>query len=197
VKTLALVLAGGEGQRMGGGKPLRAFGSTTLIGNAVRLAAAYGEEIAVAVRSPAQVGALEVPLVIDDPDLPGPIAGLAAGLTHARARGAARLLCLPCDTPCLPEELAECLHAALEAQPSARVAMASSGGRLHPACALWRVEALEQLPAYVATGRSSLRGFAEVCGVVVVAWPDGEPDPFANLNTPQDLARLRPRAPSR
>jgi molybdopterin-guanine dinucleotide biosynthesis protein A len=197
VTTLALVLAGGDGRRMGGAKPLRSFGSTTLIANAVRLAAAYARDVVVAVRDPGQVGPLEARLVIDEPGLPGPIAGLYAGLEHAEAVGADRLLCLPCDTPDLPEDLARRLHAALDGDPRAGAAMASSAGRLHPACCLWRVEALSALAGYLAAGRSSLRGFADICGGVVAAWPATDRDPFANINTPQDLARLRLRVDAR
>jgi molybdopterin-guanine dinucleotide biosynthesis protein A len=75
--------------------------------------------------------------------------------------------------------------------------MASSAGRLHPACCLWRVEALSALAGYLAAGRSSLRGFADICGGVVAAWPATDRDPFANINTPQDLARLRLRVDAR
>jgi molybdopterin-guanine dinucleotide biosynthesis protein A len=49
-----VVLAGGEGRRMGGRKPLRAFGGGTLIGHAVALARTWSSTVAVAVRSRAR-----------------------------------------------------------------------------------------------------------------------------------------------
>ena len=67
-----------------------------------------------------------------------------------------------------------------------------SDGRLHPVCGLWRVASRERLEAYLATGRSSLRGFAEHVGLREVAWEVAGPDPFINLNTLEDLAAYQP-----
>jgi molybdenum cofactor guanylyltransferase len=66
--------------------------------------------------------------------------------------------------------------------------VASSGGHLHPVCGLWRVSALDAVPAYLASGRRSLRGFAEAAGFTAVDWPIEPLDPFFNINTPEDLA---------
>jgi len=66
--------------------------------------------------------------------------------------------------------------------------MADSGGALHPVCALWSISALDWLPDYVATGRRSLRGFAEAVGMRAVDWPVEHFDPFFNINSPADLA---------
>jgi uncharacterized membrane protein YbaN (DUF454 family)/molybdopterin-guanine dinucleotide biosynthesis protein A len=177
---------------MGGAKPMRRYGEATLAAHALTLARRWSPRVAVAVRDPGQVGdEVDAPLVLDDPAVPGPAAGLAAAFAFARAQGAARLLTLPCDTPRLPDDLLERLDAALV--PGAAVAVASSGGVLHPVCALWRVEAAERLPAYLASGRASLRGFAADCGMVEVEWPAEPEDPFAGANTPRELAALQPR----
>ena len=69
--------------------------------------------------------------------------------------------------------------------------MAASGGRLHPVCALWKAEAAAGLPAYLATGRRSLRGFAEAVGYEAVEWPSEPFDPFFNINDEADLAAPR------
>lgn len=198
-KTVVVVLAGGEGRRMGGGKPLRPFGDTTLVAHAVAMARRWSADVAVAARSADQLGGgVDAPLILDDPGLGGPIAGLAAAFAFAQARGAVRLLTIPCDAPRLPEDLLTRLADALD--DGAGVAVPESGGDLHPDCALWRVESSETLPAYISEGRSSLRGFAEACGMMRVAWPGSPGDPFANANTPEDLAALQPgpvRSPRR
>lgn len=187
-----VILAGGEGRRMGGGKPLRRFGTSTLVAHAAGLARRWSPDVAVAVRDPAQVaGAVDLPLLVDEPAIGGPAAGLASAFAYARERGAERLLTLPCDMPRLPGDLLRRLTEALT--PDANVAVAASGGRLHPVCALWRTEAGERLPAYLASGRASLSGFAAEVGHVEAAWPDALDDPFANANTPDDLAALQPR----
>jgi len=194
--TAAVVLAGGEGRRIGGAKPLRRYGEATLVAHAVTLARRWSPLVAVAVRDPGQVeGETDAPIILDDPAIPGPAAGLAAAFAFARARGADRLLVVPCDTPSLPADLLERLDAALV--PGAAVAVASSGGTLHPVCALWRVEAADRLPAYLASGRASLWGFAIDCGMVEVEWPTEPEDPFAGANTPEELAALQPPPPLR
>lgn len=186
-----VILAGGEGRRMGGSKPLRALGKTTLIGNALELARRYGAPMAVAARAPGQVGVLQVPLVIDDASIPGPLAGVAAALGFAIEIGAERVLTIPCDMPRLPTDLGARLAAALEASPHLLVAVAARGGRMHPVCALWKVEALGRLRSYAGSGQSSIKGFASACGSTVVQWDAEGPDPFVNANTPDDLAALQ------
>lgn len=193
--TAVVVLAGGEGRRMGGRKPLRRVGSLSLVAHALARARAWSSNVAVAVRSADQVaGEADAPLILDDPAIAGPAAGLASAFDFSRRTGAARLLILPCDAPGLPADLLARLEDALDLQGDALVAMASSGGTLHPVCALWRVAAGDRLAAYLASGRRSLRGFAADCGMQVVDWEAADPDPFANANTPEDLAALQPRA---
>lgn len=185
---LVVILAGGEGQRMGGGKPLRLFRGQSLIAHALDRARSWSPQVAVSVRSPDQVGPVAAPLVLDDPDIEGPLAGLSAALAYAREEGASRLLTLPCDMPGLPDDLARRLEEALV--PGVGAAMAACAGRLHPVCAVWDVAAQAELPAYLATGRSSLRGFAEAVGMAKAVWNDDFAPAFENINTPIDLARL-------
>ncbi|WP_161494584.1 NTP transferase domain-containing protein [Caulobacter sp. B11] len=109
-----MVLAGGEGSRMGGGKPLRAWGEVSLVARALTLARGYADEVAVAVRNAEQLGGgAGAPLLFDHPDIPGPLAGLASALTFARARGAAHVQVLA-DMPHLPVDLTSRLAAAME-----------------------------------------------------------------------------------
>lgn len=185
-----VVLAGGEGRRMGGDKPLMPWGQTTLIGRAVAQARAFGGEIAVAVRDPRQVaGAVDTLLLVDAADIQGPLAGLASALMFARDIGAVDVLTLPCDAPRLPLDLAQRL--ALDLRGGAKVAIAQSAGRLHPTCALWRTAALNVLPRYIASDQRSLKGFAATLGMACVEWSAEEGDPFANANTPEELAGLQ------
>ncbi len=122
----------------------------------------------------------------------GPLGGMEAGLTHT---GSSWNVFLPVDVPFVP---AEWLRPGGEA---ARVKMFRAGGRMQPAvCLLHRevlpfvVEAVSRgewklLPVLEGTGRA-LAGrvgapYAEVFEVVET----GPGEWFANLNTPEDLAR--------
>ena len=186
VDLAVVVLAGGEGRRIGGGKPLRRLGGETLLDRAIRTARGWSAHVAVAVRANDQVGAVGAELIRDDPDLPGPLAGLAVALAFARRTGRPAVLTIPCDAPFLPSDLACRLLGALGGHGAT---LAESGGEIHPVCALWRVTALDRLAAYLATGRRSLRGFAEHVGSATAHWSAEPVDPFFNVNTPDDLAR--------
>ena len=188
-----VVLAGGEGRRMGGRKPERLFDGASLIARAVERARTWSPLVAVAVRRPEQApGDLGVAVILDNPEVGGPAAGLAAALAFALDHGAARLLTIACDTPVLPEDLPERLEAMLTQDSS--VAVAASLGRLHPTCALWRPQVADALPGYLAQP-ASLLGFAKACGMAVAEWPcSPDADPFANANTPEELAALEARS---
>lgn len=75
-----LVLAGGEGKRMGGAKPERMLGGRRLIDHAIDAARRYGEQVAIGLRAADQVRAPEgIECVTDQPSIEGPLASLAAG----------------------------------------------------------------------------------------------------------------------
>jgi molybdopterin-guanine dinucleotide biosynthesis protein A len=179
-----VVLAGGEGRRIGGGKPLRRLGGETLIGRALARARLWSDAVAIAVRESSGGYPAKVPLLVDDPEIDGPLAGIASALRHAAAIGRESVLTLPCDTPFLPGDLPERLEAAIGA---AGAALAASGGALHPTCALWRSEAASSLDAYLAGGGRSIRGFAGCIGYGTAEWSAEPVDPFFNINAPADL----------
>lgn len=161
-----VILAGGEGRRIGGNKPARLLAGQSLIDRALARARTWSDAVTVARRED------------DDPAIEGPLGGVAAALAPG-----GDVLTIPCDMPFLPDDLPTRLVSAKAAT------LAASGGHLHPVCALWKAEAAAGLPAYLATGRRSLRGFAEAVGYDVVQWPAAPFDPFFNINDEDDLAR--------
>lgn len=183
-----VVLAGGEGRRIGGAKPLRTLAGERLIDRALRQAREWSDVVAIAVRDAAQVAPIDALLIDDDPAVPGPLGGLIAGLRFAEAARQPLLLTVPADMPFLPADLLDRLGAALGEQGCA---LAASGGHLHPVCGLWRPQVIGHLPAYLATGRRSLKGLAELVGLVAVEWPE---DAFLNVNTAADLTAAEGRA---
>ena len=182
---MAVILAGGEGSRIGGNKPLKLLGGVKLIGRAIEQARLFASVVAVAVRDESQIGEGDIRIVRDEPVIEGPLAGLVSALRFAHNEGAGALLTLPADMPFLPRDLAERLARAL---PGKRAAIASSGGLEHPVCGLWSIDAIELVPDYLSSGRRSLKGFANAVGHSVVDWPVEPFDPFFNINTLDDLA---------
>lgn len=187
MRIVTAVLAGGAGQRIGGAKPDRQLAGSSLLVHALNAARGWGAQIVLVLREPGQVGEVHERVILDDPDIPGPLGGLAAALADAEASGANRVLTLPCDMPFLPADLLIRLDRALT--EDARVAIAASDGRWHPVCALWRTSALPVLLQRAGNGQLSLNGLGEAVGHVVVDWPIEHGDPFLNINTLEDLAR--------
>ena len=163
-----VILAGGEGLRIGGGKPQRLLGGQTLLERALKAARGWSDDIRIADGTS------------DLPGVGGPLGAVAAALAHG-----GNFLTIPCDMPFLPADLPE----RLGGEGDAAATLAASGGRLHPVCALWRARAGVGLGPYVASGRRSLRGFAEAVGYAAVEWGTDPIDPFFNVNDADDLKR--------
>lgn len=180
-----VIAAGGEGQRIGGNKPVRLLGGRPLLAHAIENAAAQSDCVAVAVREAGQIEAGSLPLLCDAAPGRGPISALASAFAFAATHARAEVLLIGCDQPFLPHDLAARLGAMLGA---GKVAMPVSRGKYQPLAALWRVDQAA-LADYVAQGGASLWRFAAAQGVVHVAWADdGARDPFANINDPVALA---------
>lgn len=179
------VLAGGDGSRIGGGKPLIKLNGKALVERAYDRALVWSSASVVAIRSPEQLGSCQLPWIADAAGIEGPLAGLATALEWACRQGAEALLTIPCDMPFLPDDLLKRLSSEVGDK---RAAIAASGGELHPVCGLWRNAAVYEFPAYYQSGRRSLRGFAEHVGFAAVDWPTEPRDPFFNVNSPADLA---------
>ena len=151
-----------------------------LIDHATSAASHWSDDVRIALRKPGQLPDGGIPTLIDDPGTAGPLAGVQSALRAAKG-DRSFVLTLPCDVPFLPSDLGPRLE---EAIGTHGVAMAATGAQLHPTCALWRVEALDQLSSYLARGRRSLTGFAEAISLARVDWPKAQ---FFNVNTLEDL----------
>lgn len=181
-----VVLAGGDGHRIGGNKPLTELGGERLIDRALRQASSWSGTLAVSVRDSLQIGGMELELVIDEPGVEGPVAGLISALKFAKTRHCEFVLTIAVDTPFLPADLHDRLLSAIGAQSCA---IASSGGRLHPTSGLWRTSATEFVQQFASSGKRSLAGLAEALGCMKVEWPIAAIDPFFNINSPDDLRK--------
>ena len=183
---MVAILAGGAGRRIGGDKPRRLLGGARLLDHALNHAHVIAAPSILVARSPEQVAGFGGTVVLDAPGIEGPLAGLLSALSWASAAGADRVLTLACDMPFLPGDLHHRLEQALTSEVG--VAVAASGGRLHPVCALWRTAVVPTLVRRAEEGRLSLRGLSEAVGCAVVDWPVEGGDPFININTAEDLA---------
>ena len=192
-RVVAVVLAGGQGLRMGGGdKALRLLGGRTLLDHVLaRIAPQVDGVLLNANGDAARFAAWRLPVVGDQiPGFAGPLAGVLAGLRWAAGQGAAELLVVPTDSPFLPGDLVARLRAG---RGGAALVCAASGGRLHPVVALWPVGLAGALAAALAAGERRVAGWMRRQGLAEVDFSTGDGDPFANLNTPAELAAAEAR----
>lgn len=180
--TAALILAGGQGTRLGGvDKAFLRLRGRPLIEHLLDRLAPQAQPLAISANGdPARFSAYGLP-VLPDGDFSGrgPLAGIAAGLAWAAAQGAASLVSVPVDTPFIPADLVPRLS------PAPRVAACQ--GRQHHLVAHWRVSDLAALRRFLETAAPyKVRDFLQLCGAAQVDFP-APADPFLNINAPEDL----------
>ena len=118
------------------------------------------------------------------PGFAGPLAGLHAAMSGTSAP---LLVTVPCDSPFLPTDLVERLHAVLAAD-AAELAVPRIGKKVHRAFCLARRELLPNLEAFLASGGRRLGLWYASRRVAEVSFDD-DPAAFSNINTPEDLAQ--------
>lgn len=133
-----------------------------------------------------------IPVPDLETDYGGPLAGVVAtaAFLSALPTPPELLLTSACDSPLLPDDYLARLMAELGDAPGA---VSAYGDVLYPTNGLWRLTAFMPLVAGIAAGTAprSLKRFAAETGARTCTWPPGPPgDPFANANTPDDLAAL-------
>ena len=188
IAVTGLVLAGGQGSRMGGvDKGLAPFRGRPMVAHAIERLAPQVDEILVnANRNPEAYARFGHRVIADEiPGFAGPLAGFERGLAHARGQLVATV---PCDSPFLPADLVARLRVALERE-GAQLAVARTGDQPHPVFCLMRREVHASLAAFLASGQRKIDKWYASLSVVEVAFDD-EADAFANINTRDELAGL-------
>ncbi len=195
-RVTGLVLAGGEGRRMGGtdkgllelgGRPLAAVAADRLRPQVARLLLSANRNL-----DAYRALGLEVitDTVNDGNRTAGPLAGVLAGLEHCATEW---LACVPCDSPAAPADLvSRLLTAATAAAAPAAFALTSQGA--HPVFMLVRRGQLTSLRDFVRQGGRRIRAWQDAIGAVATHFPDEAA--FANINTPEDLAAVSPPSPT-
>jgi len=190
-----LILAGGQGRRMGGvDKGLQVLRGRTFVEHVVdRLAPQVDTILVNANQNADRYGTLGHRVVPDEVGgFAGPLAGLHAGLKATRTPW---LVTVPCDSPFLPHDLVARLEAG-RAAVDADLAVAKTFDQPHPVFALVRTSVLDHLAAFLAGGGRKIDAWYATLRVVEVAFDD-EADAFSNINTRDELLRAERTATGR
>ena len=184
----AILLAGGEGRRMGGqdkgliplrGKPLAEWVLT-------RIRPQTNEIIISANRNLEAYEALGCAVVRDKTEgYVGPLAGIARGLLDAKND---LVLSVPCDTPFLPDDLVARLYAALS-NGDHDLAVPLAAGRTQNAICLMRRRVGANLAIFLSQGGRKVMDWQAGLKLAVADFSD-EAAFFVNINNPEQLAAL-------
>lgn len=184
----AVILAGGQANRMGGGDKGRLMlGDQSLITRVIERITPQVD--AVVLNANGDLGRfddLNLPVVADSiGDFPGPLAGVLAGMDWAAEHGHEWLISVAADTPTFPLNLAERL-----ARYDTPVVLAATPdperGRLpQPTFGRWQVARRHALRAALNDGVRKIRQWTKAQGETLVVFSEGD---FFNINTPEDLA---------
>ncbi len=183
-RVAAVVLAGGQGRRMGGAdKGLIEYRGRPLIEWALAALAPQVDELVISANRNLERYAAYGHRVLADtlPGYPGPLAGVLAALEVVNADW---LLVAPCDTPRLPADLAARLLAAAKRE-NAVLAVAEDELRVHHSCFIVRTDQRVGLAAYLASGERAVRHWQAGLASTKVRFDAAG---FANFNQPDDLS---------
>jgi molybdopterin-guanine dinucleotide biosynthesis protein A len=191
-RVTGLILAGGQGQRMGGvDKGLQPLQGMPLAMHVLwRLAPQCQDVIINANRNLGAYEGMGRTVVPDaSGDFQGPLAGMMAGLPYCDTEW---MMAVPCDTPRLPADLVERL---LQAATSANAVVAmpvttEPDGReqTHPVFLLMRSELYESLHQYMQGGGRKIDRWTDTLPCVTVPFPQASD--FFNANTLAELHEL-------
>ncbi len=180
-----LILAGGQGRRMGGvDKGLQRLRDRPMIEWVIeRLRPQVSELVINANQNLAAYRTYGHRVIADAVGgFAGPLAGLHAGLTAATTE---ELVTVPCDSPFLPLDLVSRLAVA-RARADADIAVAKTFDQPHPVFSLVRSGVRAHLEAFLEGGGRKIDAWYATLRVIEVPFDD-EAEAFSNINTRAEL----------
>jgi len=191
MKVAGLILAGGQGRRMGDrDKGLLAYGTATFAEHLAGLMRSRLDTLAISANRHQSHYLPWADKVLSDGAFAGegPLAGLLRGLVWATNQGAEQLLTVPCDTPALPPRYFDRALTESARHPD-RVIVARVDGQIQPLHAVLPTRVATALLSWLEAGHRDVRGFLTGQDPVWLECDDLA-DGFLNVNAPADLRRL-------
>jgi molybdopterin-guanine dinucleotide biosynthesis protein A len=183
-----IILAGGEGRRMGGkDKGWLELKGLPLIQRAIeRLEPQVDEVVISANRNIEAYQELGKRIFVDDTPYLGPLAGIAACLRRINTDYA---VIVPTDAPLIPLDLVSRLLAALPAS----LVLCQDESRLQPLFGLYHRSLADSITAFLNQGERKLTLWCQQQQPKIVTIGDNRA--FTNLNTPSELEHFEKNLP--
>jgi molybdopterin-guanine dinucleotide biosynthesis protein A len=206
-RTVAIILAGGAGARLGGvAKPLLQLAGETFLTRVIRAVAPAVEEIIVvaatgqdlgtpAVMNPPLEPAVPVRVIRDSLAAAGPLAALADGLRAVADVDSARAFVVSCDVPRLSTAVVRLVLDSLTESSGADWAVPEVGGHPQVLVSALAPRVLGKIESHLASGRRDVRGLLTRVAVrtideATLRRVDPELVSFRDVDTPDDLAGM-------
>jgi len=183
-----IVLAGGQGQRLGADKAFLKIGNQILIEGIVEKMAQIGDEVIIVTNSPQEYDYLEARLVGDVYPGKGSLGGIYSGLKAAHSDYS---LVVACDMPFLNLKL---LRYMILLSPGHDVVIPRVGGMTEPLHAIYSKKCLQPIERLLSAGGFKIIDFFHEVRVRYVEEQeiklfDPQRLSFFNINTPEDLEK--------
>jgi len=184
----AVILAGGQGRRMGGqDKGLLDFNGRLMI--EILIEALQNQRLDIVInanRNQSKYQSYGYPVINDElKDFQGPLAGFASAMAVVKSD---YILTLPCDSPMLADNFVE-RFIETHNREQTPVCVAHDGERLQPVYALIDTGLLDDLKRFLESGERKIdRWYAQYSYAIVDF--STEKTMFENINTPEDRQRM-------
>ena len=180
----AVILAGGKSQRMGTDKAFLHWEGQRFIERILQVVAGLTQEIIV-IANTKEYASLEVPVYPDLMEDCGPVGGIYTAMAMVKTP---YLLVLSCDIPLLNVAVLEYL---LEQSISCDANILTTGERWQPLTAIYNRVTMPIFKKALETKKLKLRSLLPAMELNTIACPKDLISCLNNINTPNDLRKLR------
>jgi len=185
----AVILAGGQGRRLGGqDKGLIEFDGRLMI--EILIERLQGQQLDILInanRNQATYQSYDYPVIGDElEDYQGPLAGFASAMANVKTR---YILTLPCDSPMLADNFSDRFIETQDREESP-ICVAHDGERLQPVYALIDTRLLDDLKLFLDDGERKIDRWYAQHNYARVDFSD-DTAMFQNINTPEDQQRMQ------
>jgi molybdopterin-guanine dinucleotide biosynthesis protein A len=187
-----IILSGGENSRMGKNKAFLVIDGERLIDSIVKIFHGLFEEVIVVTNSPLDYLDLDVTLATDIYPGKKALGGIYTGVFYATASHA---FVAACDMPCLNPRFIAFM---MEQAPSYDIVVPETRDGLEPLHAIYAKSCLPHMKRRIIQDKLKITGFYKGLKLLTISDSMQKPfDPgnrmFVNVNTGDDLARLKAR----